>query len=123
MSCESKMDPEKCKMDPEKCKICETTNYVASSLQPEGDVSDAPAKGVFSSGKHLCVIQDGKIIPVNVVRIELEKVYFHLQFIDEYDGTLSEWEMYVGTIIKGKPPVDYLEDKYSTDFYISVDES
>ena len=106
-----------------KFERAKTTNYVESSLQPEGDVPDAPAEGVVdSTGLFLCVLQDEELIPVNVVSIEGDKVYFHIQFIDEYNGKLSESEeLYVGTIIEGEPPVAHLEDKYSTYFYISAD--
>ena len=103
-----------------KFELAETTNYVESSLQPEGDVPNARAIGLFS-GKHLCVIQDGEIIPVTVLGIKLGRyVCFRRQFIDEYDGTLSEWDEEYGTIIEDKPPVHNLEDKYSTAFYISA---
>ena len=111
------------KMVTENFKRCTTTNYVESSQQPEGDQPKAPAIGVFFSGEQLCVIQDEEIIPVNVIGIKLDRVHFRRQFIDEYDGTLSEWVEEFGTIIEGKPPVDYLGPKYSTNFYIRADES
>jgi hypothetical protein len=110
------------KMDTENLKLGETTNYVQSS-QPGFDV-DAPAIGVFFLERELCVIQDEDNIPANVYSIEGDKVSFKVQYIsDGYTNELSECEeWYVGTIIKGTPPVADLEDKYSTAFYISVDD-
>jgi len=110
--------------------IVSTTNFVPSSTQPEGDVPNALAKGVADptdpTGRVLCVLQDKEIIPVTVERIEGDKVYFRIQFIDEYNGELSAESdpMDVGTIIKGQPQgynLEELKPKYSTEYYISVD--
>jgi len=111
------------KVDTENFKLGKTTNYVQSS-QPGLDVY-APAIGVFvSSGQELCVIQDEDNIPANVYRIEGDKVSFKVQYISNgYRSELPECqEWYIGTIINGTPPVDYLEKKYSTAFYIIFDD-
>ena len=107
----------------EKFELGETTNYVQSS-QPGLDVDAAPANGVFFLGQELCVIQDEDNIPANVYSIEGDKVSFKIQYISNgYRSELSECQDWcVGTIIKGTPPVDYLEDKYSTAFYIIFDD-